>query len=105
MIDLIFFSHARILKICAIVRARNMRCYPSTQSIVHQVDRLSILILLVVDGDRSIIHCQFCISTGLVHSMTYLPLGSVCLTHLGVQRMTVDAHDGGKCSSNMVRYQ
>jgi hypothetical protein len=24
---------------------------------------------------------------------------------LGVQRMTVEAHDGGKCSSNMVRYQ
>lgn len=34
-----------------------------------------------------------------------LPLGSVCLDHLGVQRMTVEAHDGGKCSSNMVRYQ
>jgi hypothetical protein len=34
-----------------------------------------------------------------------LPLGSVCLDHLGVHLMTVDAHEGGKCSSNMQRYQ
>lgn len=33
------------------------------------------------------------------------PDGSVCLLHVGVQRMTVFAHDDGKCSSNMQRYQ
>lgn len=33
------------------------------------------------------------------------PLGSVCSDHVGVHRMTVEAHDCGKCSSNMRRYQ
>ena len=37
--------------------------------------------------------------------VTHLPLGSVWFDQVGVQRMTVEAHDGGKCSSNMVRYQ
>ena len=46
-----------------------------------------------------------CISLRNWTFVTYLPLGSVCLDHLGVHRMTVDAHEGGKCSSNMVRYQ
>ena len=36
---------------------------------------------------------------------TNLPLGSDCFDHVGAQRMTVDAHDGGKCSSNIRRYQ
>lgn len=36
---------------------------------------------------------------------TYRPLGSVCFDHLGVHRITVEAHCGGKCSSNMQRYQ
>jgi len=36
---------------------------------------------------------------------TNLPLGSVCLDHLGVHLMTVEAQWGGKCSSNMHRYQ
>lgn len=37
--------------------------------------------------------------------VTHLPLGSVCLDHVGVHLMTVDAQEGGKCSSNIVRYQ
>jgi hypothetical protein len=52
-------------------------------------------------------NCQPCFFVIISRDMmpTHLPLGSVCLDHLGVQRMTVEAHDGGKCSSNMVRYQ
>jgi hypothetical protein len=38
-------------------------------------------------------------------SATHLPLGSVCFDQVGVQRMTVSAQYGGKCSSNIVRYQ
>lgn len=38
-------------------------------------------------------------------TMTYRPLGSVCFDHVGVQRSTVPAHEAGKCSSNIVRYQ
>ena len=34
-----------------------------------------------------------------------LPLGSVCLDQVGVQRRTVEAQRGGKCSSNIRRYQ
>lgn len=34
-----------------------------------------------------------------------LPLGSVCFDHVGVHLMTVEAQWGGKCSSNIVRYQ
>lgn len=37
--------------------------------------------------------------------ITYRPLGSDCLDQVGVQRITVDAQWGGKCSSNMHRYQ
>jgi hypothetical protein len=36
---------------------------------------------------------------------SYLPLGSLCVDHVGVHRMTVDAQYGGKCWSNRVRYQ
>ena len=36
---------------------------------------------------------------------SHLPLGSLCVDHVGVHRMTVDAQYGGKCWSNMVRYQ
>lgn len=36
---------------------------------------------------------------------THLPLGSVCLDQVGVHRSTVEAQRGGKCSSNMRRYQ
>lgn len=35
----------------------------------------------------------------------YLPLGSVCFDHVGVHLMTVSAQYGGKCSSNINRYQ
>lgn len=37
--------------------------------------------------------------------ITYRPLGSVLSDHLGTHLTTVDAQWGGKCSSNMVRYQ
>lgn len=36
---------------------------------------------------------------------TYRPLGSVCFDHIGTHRSTVDAQYGGKCSSNIMRYQ
>lgn len=42
---------------------------------------------------------------GKLGVLTYLPLGSVCVDHVGVHLMTVEAHDGGKCSSNIIRYQ
>lgn len=38
-------------------------------------------------------------------SSTHRPLGSVWLDHVGVQRLTVDAHWAGNKSSKMRRYQ
>ena len=40
-----------------------------------------------------------------ISEKTHLPLGSVWLDHLGVHLMTVEAQEGGKCSSNIKRYQ
>jgi hypothetical protein len=71
----------------------------------EQLNCLSILVLCLMDCDSS---------AGFVSSLhsrwdgtqpTYLPLGSVCFDHLGVHLMTVEAHEGGKCSSNINRYQ
>lgn len=44
-------------------------------------------------------------SRGKLEVLTYLPLGSVCFDHVGVHLITVEAHEGGKCSSNIIRYQ
>jgi hypothetical protein len=66
-------------------------------------DLLRFLVLLVVDCDSpirvSLSHWRMKISA------THLPLGSVCFDQVGVQRITVSAQYGGKCSSNIIRYQ
>ena len=62
-----------------------------------------VLILGVVDGNCAIIF-QYIPQFGF-RGFTYRPLGSVWFDHVGVQRITVDAHCGGNNSSNIVRYQ
>jgi len=62
-----------------------------------------LIVLLVVDGDSSIeIISSRCRGLG---GGTCLPLGSVCFDQVGVHLSTVSAQNGGKCSSNIVRYQ
>lgn len=68
--------------------------------------RLIAVIFFVVDADGSI-KLLVCVSRKLRSSyvVSYRPLGSVWLDHVGVHRITVEAQYGGKCSSNIVRYQ
>ena len=66
---------------------------------------LCLLILLSVHANGSVLDVSIYVKDRSTDFSTYLPLGSVCLDQVGVHLMTVSAHCGGKCSSNMVRYQ
>lgn len=73
---------------------------------VPSANLLGVIILGVVNGNRPASGVSN-MSRGFkdISCDAYLPLGSVCADHFGVHLETVPAQEGGKCSSNMVRYQ